>query len=175
MVKGCVAAFALLLGACASMPSAQSTVHSAQVKTGASETVHCPLCTVHSDHSDVVDLRHDLESIYADIVAREAKPVVAPAVDIDAAASMPVPDNKLVRGAVNLFSTNLKSDIQLYLTRSAKYKKMIEKVLADEGLPKGLAYLPVIESGYSQTMTSRAGARGMWQFMNETARVRAAR
>jgi membrane-bound lytic murein transglycosylase D len=170
MVKGCVAAFALLLGACASMPSAQSTVHSAQVKTGASETVHCPLCTVHSSQSDVADLRHDLETIYADIVAREAKPAVAPAVDIDAAASMPVPDNKLVRGAVNLFSTNLKNDIQLYLTRSAKYKKMIEKVLADEGLPKGLAYLPVIESGYSQTMTSRAGARGMWQFMNETAR-----
>ena len=47
---------------------------------------------------------------------------------------------------------------------------MIEKALADEGLPKGLAYLPVIESGYSTTMTSRAGARGMWQFMGETAR-----
>ena len=37
-------------------------------------------------------------------------------------------------------------------------------------MPKGLAYLPVIESGYSTTMTSRAGARGVWQFMSETAR-----
>jgi membrane-bound lytic murein transglycosylase D len=179
MVKGCANAFAaalaLLCCACATVPgaqstvaSAQSTVHSAQVQTAESATVHCAPCT---EHSDIADLRHDLESIYAGILAREAKPVVAPpAVDIEAAASMDVPDNKLVRGAVTLFSSNLKNDIQLYLTRSARYKKMIEKVLAEEGLPKGLAYLPVIESGYSQTMTSRAGARGMWQFMNETAR-----
>jgi membrane-bound lytic murein transglycosylase D len=104
------------------------------------------------------------------MAARETAPPVPVAVDIEAAASMPIPDNHFVKSAVALFSTSLKSDIQTYLTRSAHYKKMIEKALADEGLPKGLAYLPVIESGYSTTMTSRAGARGMWQFMGETAR-----
>ena len=71
---------------------------------------------------------------------------------------------------MSLFSSTLKSDIQTYLTRSARYKKMIERTLTEAGLPKGLAYLPVIESGYSMTMTSRAGARGMWQFMSDTAR-----
>lgn len=157
------ALFALALCACASVPTAQSTARSAQ-PTVLPPTNNQPLT------SDLSDLRHDLESIYAGIVAREAKPLPTAAVDIDAAVSMPVPDNKLVRGAVNLFSTNLKSDIQTYLTRSAKYKKMIDKVLAEHGLPKGLAYLPVIESGYSQTMTSRVGACGMWQFMNDTGR-----
>jgi len=83
---------------------------------------------------------------------------------------MPIPDERAVRSAVTLFTTQLRGDIQAYLTRSAKYKKMIDKVLVENGLPKGLAYLPVIESGYSTTMTSRAGARGVWQFMGETAR-----
>ena len=104
------------------------------------------------------------------MVARETAPPPPVNVDLDAAASMPIPDNHFVKSAVALFSTSLKSDIQTYLTRSAHYKKMIEKALVEEGLPKGLAYLPVIESGYSATMTSRAGARGMWQFMGETAR-----
>jgi membrane-bound lytic murein transglycosylase D len=120
--------------------------------------------------SDAADLRKELEEARAAMVTRETAPPVPVAVDLDAAVSMPIPDNHLVKSAVSLFSTSLKGDIQAYLTRSARYKKMIEKALTDAGLPKGLAYLPVIESGYSMTMTSRAGARGMWQFMSETAR-----
>lgn len=120
--------------------------------------------------SDAADLRKELEEARVAMATRETAPPVPVAVDIDAAASMPVPDNHFVKSAVSLFSTSLKGDIQTYLTRSARYKKMIEKALTDAGLPKGLAYLPVIESGYSMTMTSRAGARGMWQFMSETAR-----
>lgn len=149
---------ALLMGACASVPSAQRATSGVQ-----------PIAVV-AGKSDLDSLRGDLESIYGEISAREAKPAPVAAVDLEAAASMPIPDNSLVRGAVTLFSNRMRNDIQIYLTRSAKYKKMIERVLADEGLPKGLAYLPVIESGYSQTMTSRVGARGMWQFMNDTAR-----
>lgn len=120
--------------------------------------------------SDIADLRSQLEEARAAMVARETAPPAPVAVDLEAAASMPIPDNHFVKSAVTLFSSSLKSDIQTYLTRSARYKKMIEKELAGAGLPKGLAYLPVIESGYSTTMTSRAGARGMWQFMGETAR-----
>ncbi len=120
--------------------------------------------------SDIADLRKELDAARMAMVARETTPLPPVTVDLDAAASMPIPDNHLVKSAVALFSTSLKKDIQTYLTRSAHYKKMIEKALVEEGLPKGLAYLPVIESGYSTTMTSRAGARGMWQFMGETAR-----
>lgn len=120
---------------------------------------------------DAAEFHTALDESYAAILARETKPLAAvPAVDIEAAVSMPIPDEHAVHSAVTLFTTDLRGDIQTYLIRSAKYKKMIDKVLADAGLPKGLAYLPVIESGYSTTMTSRAGARGMWQFMGETAR-----
>ncbi|HKO02386.1 MAG TPA: lytic transglycosylase domain-containing protein, partial [Thermoanaerobaculia bacterium] len=123
--------------------------------------------------TDLAEFHQALDESYTSIIARETKPLRSanlPIVDIDAAASMPIPDERAVRSAVTLFTNELRNDIQVYLTRSSKYKKMIDKVLVEAGLPKGLAYLPVIESGYSTTMTSRAGARGVWQFMSETAR-----
>jgi membrane-bound lytic murein transglycosylase D len=150
---------ALVCAACASTAPSPATLPAAPAIASASQT------------SDAGEFRKDLEEAYARIVAREtARPQSAPAVDLEAAASIPIPDNRFVRNAVALFSGNLRSDIQTYLTRSAKYKKMIDRALTDAGLPKALAYLPVIESGYSPTLTSSVGARGVWQFMSETAR-----
>lgn len=135
------------------------------------QQVPAPLVALSSTAaSDLTGLRRDLEETYAQIVAREAKPDDATAVDFEAAASMEIPDNRMVRNAVTLFSTTMKSDIQTYLNRSTRWRRMIDRALAEEGLPKGLAYLPVIESGYALTLTSRAGAYGMWQFMEPTAR-----
>lgn len=115
---------------------------------------------------EVAELRSALES------ARLGTLVVVPPVtaDVDAAISMPIPQHASVRTALAYFTTALKPDIQQSLTRSAHYRKLIDRALADNKLPKALAYLPVIESAYSETMTSRAGARGMWQIMPETAR-----
>jgi len=154
LVATCAAA--VLCAACATAPAPQPT----------------PSSVLAPQSSDAADFHKALDEAYADIQSREAKPVISalPAVDIDAGLSMDIPDVPAVRSAVSLFSKELRGDIQSYLTRSGKYKKMIEKVFADAGLPRGLAYLPVIESGYSTTMTSRAGARGVWQFMSETAR-----
>jgi membrane-bound lytic murein transglycosylase D len=111
-----------------------------------------------------------LHDAYTQSLERESTPQPAAAADLEAAVSMAIPDHRLVRSAVNLFTSDMRGDIQTYLTRSARYKAMIDKALVEAGLPKGLAYLPVIESGYTPTLTSRAGARGVWQFMSETAR-----
>jgi len=116
------------------------------------------------------DYRKELEDAYAAILAREHAPVPAPKVDVEAAASIPIPEHKTIRGALAYFTTDLKPSIQESLLRSAKYKKLIDAALAEARLPKGLAYLPVIESAYTPTLTSRAGAHGIWQFMPETAR-----
>jgi membrane-bound lytic murein transglycosylase D len=116
------------------------------------------------------EYRKSLEAAYAEIVAREGKPVAAPAVDVEAAASIPIPDHPTIRGALQYFTTDLKPSIQESLLRSGKYKKLIDKALDDYKLPHGLAYLPVIESAYVPSVTSRAGAHGIWQFMPETAR-----
>src|SRR5256714_1915777 len=116
------------------------------------------------------EYRKALEEAYAAIVAREHAPVAAPRVDVEAAVSIPIPEHKTIRGALAYFTTDLKPSIQESLLRSAKYKKLIDGALDEAKLPKGLAYLPVIESAYLPTLTSRAGAHGIWQFMPETAR-----
>jgi membrane-bound lytic murein transglycosylase D len=145
-------------------------VAAACASTNAPMRLHPPPAAAPPPASDLKDFRKDLEATYGQLVARDAKPLDGVTVDLEAAASLPIPERPSVRSAVSLFSGSLKDNIQTYLTRSAKYKQMIDGALATEGLPKALAYLPVIESGYSSTLTSRAGARGIWQFMSDTAR-----
>jgi membrane-bound lytic murein transglycosylase D len=121
--------------------------------------------------SDFSELRAELQRAHDDIVAQESKPVAgAPEVDLEAAASIPIPEHRTIHSALNLFTGEMRDDIQTSLIRFARYKKTIESALHEYRLPKGLAYLPVIESAYLPSLTSRAGAHGIWQFMPETAR-----
>jgi membrane-bound lytic murein transglycosylase D len=92
------------------------------------------------------------------------RPQAAPRIDLA------IPEHPSIRGALAYFTTELRSDIQQSLVRSAQYRKLIDRALDEYKLPKALAYLPVIESAYLPTLTSRAGAHGIWQFMPETAR-----
>jgi membrane-bound lytic murein transglycosylase D len=58
----------------------------------------------------------------------------------------------------------------IWLTRMPRYEGMIRAELARQNLPGDLVYLALIESGFSNSATSRAKAVGMWQFMKRTAR-----
>jgi membrane-bound lytic murein transglycosylase D len=58
----------------------------------------------------------------------------------------------------------------IWLSRLPRYEGMIRTRLQEQGLPGDLVYLALIESGFSNTATSRARAVGMWQFMKGTAR-----
>ena len=119
---------------------------------------------------DAGEYRKTLEEAYGEIVARESTPVDAPRVDVEAAASMTIPEHQSVSAALAYFVNDLKPSIQESLSRSGRYKKLIDRILDEYKLPKGLAYLPVIESAYIPTNTSRSGAYGIWQFMPDTAR-----
>ncbi len=121
-------------------------------------------------HHESDDLRLALEETHARIIARSATPANAPQVDLDAAMSIPIPDHRSIRSALTYFTTGLKPGIQESLLRSGHYRRLIDRALDELKLPKGLAYLPVIESAYVPTLTSRAGAHGIWQFMPDTAR-----
>ena len=57
-----------------------------------------------------------------------------------------------------------------WLARSGYYLPMIQKELESSGLPLDLAYLAMIESGFSQLAYSRSSAVGLWQFMKPTGR-----
>ena len=60
--------------------------------------------------------------------------------------------------------------MNVWLGRLPRYEDMIRERLAEQGMPGDLVYLALIESGFSNTATSRARAVGMWQFMKATGR-----
>ncbi len=56
------------------------------------------------------------------------------------------------------------------LQRVAQLRPLIEPILREEGVPPELAAVVLIESGGQPTTLSPKGARGIWQFMPDTAR-----
>jgi len=70
-----------------------------------------------------------------------------------------------VAGYISYFSTRGRGTLERALARSGRYDDMIRRVLKEEGVPQDLIYLAQAESGFHPLALSRAGARGMWQFM----------
>lgn len=70
---------------------------------------------------------------------------------------------------VNFWTTRGAGSFARYLERMALYEGLVERELADRGLPASLKYLPIVESGYHDLAVSRAGATGLWQIMAPTA------
>jgi len=70
---------------------------------------------------------------------------------------------------LNYFSKNGKGVLERGLIRSGRYEPMIRRVLKEEGVPQDLIYLAQAESGFHELALSRAGARGMWQFISSRA------
>lgn len=54
------------------------------------------------------------------------------------------------------------------MKRSAPYRDFISDLLEAENMPAELLFLPVIESGFFETATSKSGAVGIWQFMRNS-------
>jgi membrane-bound lytic murein transglycosylase D len=58
-----------------------------------------------------------------------------------------------------------------WLKRSGAYDALVRRVLRSQGLPEDLIWVALVESGFSPTAYSPAGAAGLWQFMPSTARL----
>lgn len=90
------------------------------------------------------------------------------AADVKSAHSdLPLVMNDIVASYVNFFSRSPKGHgvVERALTRAGRYREMISRTLKEEGIPQDLIYLAQAESGFKNLALSRAGARGMWQFM----------
>jgi membrane-bound lytic murein transglycosylase D len=75
-----------------------------------------------------------------------------------------------VAGYINYFSNRGRGTLEHALARSGRYEDMIHRVLREQGVPQELIYLAQAESGFHPLAVSRAGARGMWQFMGSRAK-----
>jgi membrane-bound lytic murein transglycosylase D len=85
---------------------------------------------------------------------------------------LPLVVNDYVAAFINFFANTKKGHYTLLhsLQRGGRYKAMIERVMAEEGVPQDLIYLAVAESGFNPRAVgpvTRSGSRagGMWQFM----------
>jgi membrane-bound lytic murein transglycosylase D len=82
----------------------------------------------------------------------------------------PVTVNSQVQFFIDRFTIYRREVVSRWISRSAQYLGMVRDVMRKKGLPEELAFTAMIESGYNPTAVSRAGAKGMWQFMAPTAR-----
>lgn len=73
-----------------------------------------------------------------------------------------------VKYYIDFFTGPARERMAIWLGRMPKWEPLIRAQLISKGLPGDLAYLPLIESGYSNTAVSRSKAVGMWQFMRGT-------
>ncbi len=78
---------------------------------------------------------------------------------------LPLVLNDEVARYISYFSSRGRGTLEHALTRSGRYRDMILRILQQEGVPQDLIYLAQAESGFHPLALSRAGARGMWQFM----------
>ncbi len=79
---------------------------------------------------------------------------------------LPLVLNDEVAMFINYFSSPKgKGTLERALARSGRYRDMISTTLKEVGVPQDLIYLAQAESGFQPLALSRAGARGMWQFM----------
>ena len=66
--------------------------------------------------------------------------------------------------------TSSRNIMTMSFANSHKYKQLIEDELTRQGMPLAFYYLSMHESLLDSAIISKAGARGLWQFMPETAR-----
>lgn len=88
--------------------------------------------------------------------------------NIGAVFDFPIDLNDKVLGWVKQFTTKKRVFMEQALSRASRYLPMVHQIFAEERVPKDLAYLAAIESGFLNSASSCANAVGMWQFMHAT-------
>ena len=82
---------------------------------------------------------------------------------------LPLVLNDQVASFINYFSgPRGRATLERAWARAGRYRDMISRILQREGIPQDLIYLAQAESGFQPLALSRAGARGMWQFMAQS-------
>lgn len=79
--------------------------------------------------------------------------------------------NKTVRSYINLYAVKKRELTSKMLGLAEVYFPLFEEHLDKYDMPLELKYLAIVESALNPTAGSRAGAKGLWQFMYGTGKV----
>lgn len=82
-----------------------------------------------------------------------------------------IPFNKQVKNYIEYYSIKNRTLFSKILGLSEFYFPLFEEYLDRYQMPLELKYLPVVESALNPTANSRAGAKGLWQFMYSTGKM----
>lgn len=115
---------------------------------------------------DLPDYNMDSVSFHSNVTDKEYLRRLA-----DMNSYITLPFNETVRNYIILYSEKMPAKMASMLSLSQYYFPIFEEILDRYGLPKELKYMAVIESAFNPVAVSRAGAKGMWQFMYNTAKM----
>ena len=121
----------------------------------------------------IVNDSEDIESFDMDSIKFESN--VPDKVYIDRIEKMnsfiTLPYNDVVRNYIILYSEKMPTKMSHILGLCNYYMPIFQEVLNKYELPEELKAMAVIESALNPVAVSRAGAKGMWQFMYSTAKI----
>lgn len=109
----------------------------------------------------IPELTFPLDPATRAAIERESQPALSPG----SAASLPLVLNDAVMRYIHYFTTSGKQDLIANFRRAGRYQAMMDQIFQAVGVPKDLLYLAQLESSFDPRLVSRAGARGIWQFM----------
>ncbi|HET6637716.1 MAG TPA: LysM peptidoglycan-binding domain-containing protein [Gemmatimonadota bacterium] len=107
-----------------------------------------------------------LDAGLEELLAQEGAVLIHEKVGYD----IPIVLNDRVEWWIDYFTYRLHDSFERYLIRSGAWMPYLKAQLREAGLPEDMAYLALIESGFSTQAVSHAGAVGPWQFMPYTGR-----
>lgn len=82
-----------------------------------------------------------------------------------------LPYNEIVKNYIILYSEKMPTKMSHILGLCQYYMPIFEEIFNRYDIPQELKAMAVIESALNPTAVSRAGAKGMWQFMYSTAKI----
>lgn len=79
--------------------------------------------------------------------------------------------NRHVKGYINMYANRGRNQTARMLGLAEIYFPMFEATLDKYNIPLEIKYLAIVESALNPTAGSRAGAKGLWQFMYATGKM----
>lgn len=91
-------------------------------------------------------------------------------IPIEGASPLWIESNEEVKSFIKYYQGRGRVVARNAFVRLGKYETMMRKIFREEGVPEDLIYAGLVESAYNPYAQSTAGARGIWQFVEETGR-----